>query len=348
MVIVDSSIATFLATDGIVNGAVYALMAIAIVLIFSVTRILFIAQGEFVVFGAASLYQLQNGVLPSAAWLLAVAALLATSQTIWVGWRQGHHARAVALEALRTLAIPASVLAVTIALRGQKMPTVVAILLTLAIITPLGPLLHRLVYRSLSTSSVLTLLIVSVGVHFAMTSLALALLGPEGFRIAPFAETGVNLGLVSLTGQAIVILLASALLIAILSFAFTSSFQGMALRATAVNQLGARIVGLSADRAGQVSFALAAALGALSGMLIAPTVTIFYDTGFLIGLKGFVAAVFAGLASFPGALVGALVVGLIESYASFLASAFKDAIVFAAVLPILLWRSLVHGSSEEH
>ena len=344
----DSSIAAFLTTDGIVNGAVYALMAISIVLIFSVTRILFIAQGEFVVFGAASLYQLQNGVLPSAAWLLGAAALLAAGQTLWVGVRQGRTALVVGLEVVKTLAIPALVLAVAIGLRGHKLPTIAAIVLTLAIITPLGPLVHRLVYRSLSTSSVLTLLIVSVGVHFGLTSLALALLGPEGFRIAPFADTGLTLGVVALSGQGIVILIASALLIAVLSFAFTRSFQGMALRATAVNQLGARIVGLSADRAGQISFALAAALGALSGVLIAPTVTIFYDTGFLIGLKGFVAAVFAGLASFPGALAGAMVVGLIESYASFIASAFKDAIVFSAVLPILLWRSLVHGSSEEH
>ena len=344
----DSSIAAFLTTDGIVNGAVYALMAISIVLIFSVTRILFIAQGEFVVFGAASLYQLQNGVLPSAVWLLGAAALLAAAQALWVGVRQARAAQAIGLEIFKTLAVPALVLLVAIGLRGHKLPTVAAIVLTLAIITPLGPLVHRLVYRSLSTSSVLTLLIVSVGVHFGLTSLALALLGPEGFRIEPFADTGLTLGVVTLSGQGIVILLASALLIAALSFAFTRSFQGMALRATAVNQLGARIVGLSADRAGQVSFALAAALGALSGMLIAPTVTIFYDTGFLIGLKGFVAAVFAGLASFPGALAGAMVVGLIESYASFFASAFKDAIVFSAVLPILLWRSLVHGSSEEH
>jgi branched-chain amino acid transport system permease protein len=185
-------------------------------------------------------------------------------------------------------------------------------------------------------------------VHFAMTSLALALLGPEGFRLPAFSDQGISWGPIAFTGQGVVILAASTSLIVALSFAFNKTFRGMALRATAVNQLGARIVGLSADAAGQVSFALAAGLGALSGMLIAPTVTIFYDTGFLIGLKGFVAAVFAGLASFPGALLGAFVVGLIESYASFLASAFKDAVVFGVVLPILLWRSLVHGASEEH
>ena len=73
---------------------------------------------------------------------------------------------------------------------------------------------------------------------------------------------------------------------------------------------------------------MAAFIGALSGLLIGPTTTVFYDSGFLIGLKGFVAAVFAGLASYPLALVGALGVGLLESFGSFWASAFKEVIVF--------------------
>jgi branched-chain amino acid transport system permease protein len=344
----DSTIASLLAADGLVNGAVYALMSIAIILVFSVTRILFIAQGEFFVFGAATLYQLQNGSIPSAVWLLMATTALCLLQTVALGYRESKSSSQILRESLRLIVVPSVVAVICFAVQGQKLPTALAVLLTLGIVTPLGPLLHRLVYRSLSTSSVLTLLIVSVGVHFGLTSLALALLGPEGFRTAPFSDYALSIGPVSLSGQGLVILAASAALIAVLSVAFSRSFQGMALRATAVNQLGARIVGLSADRAGQISFALAAALGALSGMLIAPTVTIFYDTGFLIGLKGFVAAVFAGLASFPGAMAGAIVVGLIESYASFLASAFKDAVVFAAVLPILLWRSMTHGAAEEH
>ena len=71
-------------------------------------------------------------------------------------------------------------------------------------------------------------------------------------------------------------------------------------------------------------------IGALSGLLIGPTTTVFYDSGFLIGLKGFVAAVIGGLSSYPGALVGALFVGVIESFGSFWASAFKEVIVFTA------------------
>ena len=87
------------------------------------------------------------------------------------------------------------------------------------------------------------------------------------------------------------------------------SLAGKALRATAVNRLGARLMGISSSSAGRLSFTMAAFIGALSGLLIGPTTTVFYDSGFLIGLKGFVAAVFAGLASYPLALVGALGVG---------------------------------------
>jgi branched-chain amino acid transport system permease protein len=99
-------------------------------------------------------------------------------------------------------------------------------------------------------------------------------------------------------------------------------------------------MGISSTTAGALSFTMAAFIGALSGLLIGPTTTVFYDSGFLIGLKGFVAAVFAGLASYPAAALGALGVGILESFGSFWASAFKEVIVFTAILPVLLWRSL--------
>jgi len=106
-------------------------------------------------------------------------------------------------------------------------------------------------------------------------------------------------------------------------------------------------MGISSSSAGRASFTMAAFIAALSGLLIGPTTTVFYDSGFLIGLKGFVAAVFAGLSSYPLALVGALGVGLLESFGSFWASAFKEVIVFAAILPVLLWRSLRDPHPED-
>ena len=88
-------------------------------------------------------------------------------------------------------------------------------------------------------------------------------------------------------------------------------------------------------------------IGALSGILIGPITTIYYDSGFLIGLKGFVAAIIGGLVSYPLAAVGALLVGLLEAFASFWASAFKEVIVFTLILPVLLLRSLAAPAVEE-
>ena len=79
----------------------------------------------------------------------------------------------------------------------------------------------------------------------------------------------------------------------------------------------------------------------MSGILIGPVTTLFYDSGFLIALKGFVGTVIAGMASFPLAVLGAIVVGVVESFSSFYASAFKEAIVFGLLIPFLLWRSAV-------
>ena len=107
-----------------------------------------------------------------------------------------------------------------------------------------------------------------------------------------------------------------------------------------MNRVGARLVGIPTALAGSLAFLLAAAIGALSGILISPITTIYYDTGLMIGLKGFVGAILGGMASYPLAALGALGVGLLESFASFWASSLKETIVFTFIIPVLLWRSL--------
>jgi branched-chain amino acid transport system permease protein len=121
---------------------------------------------------------------------------------------------------------------------------------------------------------------------------------------------------------------------------FGHTVYGKALRATAVNRVGARLVGIRTELAGALSLLIAAFIGAASGILIGPITTIYYDTGFLIGLKGFVGAILGGMASYPFAAVGAIVLGLLEAYASFWSSAFKETIVFAIIIPPLIWLSL--------
>jgi branched-chain amino acid transport system permease protein len=344
----DLSIASILALDGLTNGAVYALLALATVLVFAVTRVIFIPQGEFVAFGALTLALFQTGKVPGTVWFLLVLALAAALGDIVNGWRRHMPPRRIALRLVRTLAWPLIACAIAVWAAPRNFPLVVQALLTLALVTPFGSLIYRLAYESLADASVLVLLIVSVGVHFALVGLGLFFFGAEGFRNPSFWDSRFSAGALTLNGQTVIIFIASLALIVLLYLFFERTLTGKALRATAVNRAGARLMGISSSGAGRLAFTMAALIGALSGLLIGPTTTIFYDSGFLIGLKGFVAAVFAGLSSYPLALVGALGVGLLESFGSYWASAFKEVIVFSSILPVLLWRSLADPHGEEH
>jgi len=344
----DFSIASILAVDGITNGAIYALLALATVLLFAVTRVIFIPQGEFVAFGALTLALLQAGKVPGTVWFLLILAAAVAVADLVQGLRHGVAPKRLLVAAGKTLAYPVAISLVCLWAAPLQLPLLAQAALTLALVTPFGSLIYRIAYESLADATVLVLLIVSVGVHFALVGLGLFFFGAEGFRNPSFWDERFKLGPVNLSGQAIIIMLATLALIVALWLFFERTLQGKALRATAVNRLGARLMGISSNGAGRLSFTVAAFLGALSGLLIGPTTTVFYDSGFLIGLKGFVAAVFAGLSSYPLALVGAIGVGLLESFGSFWASAFKEVIVFAAILPVLLWRSLRDPHSEEH
>jgi branched-chain amino acid transport system permease protein len=343
----DFTIASILLLDGITNGAIYALLGLATVLVFTVTRVIFIPQGEFVAYGALTLAMLQMGQVPGTVWLLLILAGVASLMELVERWR--HHGQLVpALKvALKTLLTPLVVCAVTWWAAPQQFPLWVQALLSVAVVTTYGPLVYRVAYQSLESATPLVLLIVSVGVHFAMTGLGLLFFGAEGFRNPSFWDVRFPLGPVTLSGQTVIIFAASLALIVLLWLYFEKSLRGKALRATAVNRTGARLMGISSHASGQLTFLMAALIGALSGLLIGPTTTVFYDSGFLIGLKGFVAAVIAGLASYPGALAGALFVGVVEAFGAFWASAFKEVIVFTLVLPILLVRSLRSRHSDE-
>lgn len=343
----DLSIASILLLDGVTNGAIYGLLALATVLVFAVTRVIFIPQGEFVAYGALSLAMLQLGQVPGTVWLLLALAVLAAGLDGWAGLKQGQPLGRLLPRLALGLVFPAVVVLVSLWAAPLKLPLLLQCLLTLAIVTPLGPLVYRLAYQPLADATVLVLLIVSVGVHFALTGLGLVFFGAEGFRNPSFWDARFSAGALMLSGQTLIIFMTSIVLIVSLWLFFERTLRGKALRATAVNRLGARLMGISTAGAGRLSFALAAFIGALSGLLIGPATTMFYDSGFLIGLKGFVAAIFGGLASYPAAALGALFVGVLESFGSFWASAFKEVIVFTVILPVLLWRSFTDPHSDE-
>lgn len=340
----DLSIAAILAQDGLTNGALYALMALALVLVFSVTRVIFIPLGEFVAFGALTLAAIQAGHFPQAAALLAVLSVLAFVQEAWGLLRHPARrrtaARPLAIAAAKFLLAPALVYALAYYGASPAMPLMLQLALTLLIVVPLGPIIYRLAFQPLASASTLVLLIVSVGVHFAMLGLGLALFGAEGSRTLAFTDARFEFGALAISGQSLVVIGASLAMIAALYYYFERTLPGKALRATAVNRLGAQLVGIGTTQAGRLAFTLAAAIGALCGILVAPLTTIYYDSGFLIGLKGFVGAIIGGLGAYPIAAAGALLVGMLEAFSSFWASDFKEVIVFTMIIPVLLWRSL--------
>jgi branched-chain amino acid transport system permease protein len=347
----DFSIVAILAQDGVTNGAIYALLALALVLVFSVTRVIFIPQGEFVAFGALTLAAMQSNKFPQSATLLVGLGLLTFVVEIVANLRTAQRRRsaapAIALALAKFVLFPLAIFFLTRAIASPALPLAWQVLLTLAIVIPMGPMVYRLAFQPLAEASTLVLLIVAVGVHFALTGLGLLMFGAEGSRTTPFSDAHIQFGALAVTGQSIVIVGVSITLIIALYLYFERTLLGKALRATAVNRLGARLVGIGTTQAGRLAFVLAAAMGALCGVLIAPLTTVYYDSGFLIGLKGFVAAIIGGMSSYPAAAIGAILVGLLESYSSFWASAFKEVIVFTLIIPVLLWRSFTTVQVEE-
>ena len=342
----DLMIALLLAQDGLTNGAIYALLAVATVLVFAVTRILFVPQGDFVSYGALTLASFQVGKVPGTAWLLAVlgvvTALVEISAALRV--RRGNKLPRIVLE---RLVVPIALAGLAVWIAPRQAPLLVQVALTVALIMPIGAMTYRLAFEPLANASVLVLLIVAVAVHFVLQGLALAFFGAEGVRTPPFSEARFALGALIVSGQSLAVIGTTIVLIAALYTFFARTVFGKALRATAINRVGARIVGISPTLSGRLALTLAAGIGAMSGVLIGPIATMYYDSGFFVGLKGFVGAVAGGLVSYPLAALGAIFVGLLESYASFWSSPLKEVIVFSSLIPILLWLSLRAHAVDE-
>ncbi len=339
----DAEIIAMLGQDGVTNGAIYALLALALVLVFAVTRVIFIPQGELLAWGALTMAALEAGIFPGTVWLLVGCGVL----TLAVDAFSATGRRTLGRSALWNLAYPLAVAAILWLVPLASLPTWLRVILTLAIVVPMGPMLYRVAFQPVAEAPVLVLLIISVAVHLAMVGLGLLVFGPEGSRTTPFSEAQIELGTLVVGGHTIFVIVASLVLIVGLYLFFDRTLYGKALRATAINRNGARLMGISPALAGRLTFLLAAVIGVLSGVLVAPITTVYYDSGFLIGLKGFVAAIIGGLASYPLAAGGAILVGLLESFSSFWASAFKDVIVFTLIIPVLIWRSLTSHHVEE-
>ncbi|WP_420104467.1 branched-chain amino acid ABC transporter permease [Bosea sp. (in: a-proteobacteria)] len=340
-------IALLLTREGVASGAIYALLALGTVLVFNITRIAFVSYGDLIAYSALTLATIQANRLPGTVWLVMILSGLAIIMEGYDLYRRGRLRRPWR-SIVTYAALPLAPVAVAMLLPSYDLPMAAQIILTIALIVPLGPLLYRVVFQPMRSASVLTLLMAAAVVHFPLAGLALLFFGAEGYRTNPYISGSVTIGGIEISGESLVVFGALVMISLSLYLLFERTLWGKGLKATAVNLVGSRIVGIRVASAGTAAFSIAAALAAVSGILIGPSLTVYSDTGFLIGLKGFVGAAIGGIVSYPLATFGALLVALIESFASFYSSALKDVAVFALLIPIVMLRWLFTKTEIEH
>lgn len=324
----DATILSFLLLDGLQNGVVYGLLALSLVLVFAVTRVILVPIGELLMFAPLSLVWLLEGKLPGTLWL---------ALALGGAWALMDRGRGALLPLLGGVGL----FLLFLVAQGRPFLAHGAVVL---LVVYLGVATYRVFFQPMRGATVLSLLIMAVGLHVAYQGLGLVFFGPEQFRPAPLLSGEVMVGL---SWQGVLVLLFAALSLAGLYLFFRFSLFGKALLAAAENRLGARLSGMRPEEAGMVAFGIASLLAALSGLLLAPLINAAYYMGFMLGLKGFVAAILGGLASYPVAFLGALLVGLFESFTSFYASAYKEALVFLLLVPALFYQSLRARTVEE-
>lgn len=340
-------VALILSVDGLANGAVYLLAGLGLVLIFSVTRVVFVPFGDVAAFAALSLAAFETGRTPPTIGLVLTLAILAVLAELWGLARRRDYARMPRAVVLWGL-LPALPCLAAWAVAGRAMPAVVNIVVSIALVLPITPLIARIALQPIADASVLVLLIASLALHLLLSGLGLLFFGPEGSRTSPLATGALTLGNgFSISAQTLLMIASALVLSGLFYLMFERTATGKALRATAVNRVGARLVGIRPARTAALAYGGASLLAGLIGVLIAPVTTMYYDSGFIIGLKAFVAAIIGGLTSYPLTAVGAIAVGLVESFASFWSGALKDVMVFGVLIPVLLLRSFLVTRVEE-
>ncbi|MDT3700527.1 MAG: branched-chain amino acid ABC transporter permease [Thermincola sp.] len=238
---------------------------------------------------------------------------------------------------------------ITISLVNNNIPIIPAIILAILITMIIGMLLQWLAIRPVKSSSVVTLIIITMGASILMKGAALLIWGTTPYTLPAFTQgSPLTIGEATLNLQSLWVIGVTILVSALLFYFFEKTFLGKAVRACMINKIGARLEGISPQKMSLVCFGLSAGIGAAAGIVVAPITLATFDMGSMLGLKGFVAAVLAGLTSVPGAIAGGLVLGVMESLgAGLISSGFKDGIAFIILLLVLVLKPEgIFGPSE--
>jgi branched-chain amino acid transport system permease protein len=219
-------------------------------------------------------------------------------------------------------------------------PLPIAIVLAVAITALVGLIVEKLAIEPAGNAEVVTLIIITIGASLTLRGLVQVFLGKGNHALPPFSgETPIAVLGATLLPQSLWVIGVTLVVVATLAWFFGRTILGKAVLATAYNKLAAQLVGVNTRFILLLSFGLAAALGALGGILVAPITYTSYDAGIMMGLKGFVAATLGGLGSGVGAIAGGLLLGVVEAMtAGYISSAYKDAMPFVLILLILFFR----------
>lgn len=232
---------------------------------------------------------------------------------------------------------------------GLPMP--LAFVLSTAAVAIIGTALERGPIRLSRNRDVLTLIMITVGASIAIRGASMMLWGKSSHVFPPFGGDDPIIVLdAAILPQSLWIMALSLAALILLYLFFHRTLLGKAMRGVADNSLGAVLIGISVRRLVALSFALSGALGAMAGVLITPITSMSYDGGLMLGLKGFAAGILGGYGSTLGAVVGGLLLGVLEAFgAGLVSSAYKDAIAFFVLLTILFVRPAgLFGSVRVH
>lgn len=231
-----------------------------------------------------------------------------------------------------------ALLAVSLKTTGLPLPA--ALLISIILVAVLGGLIERLTINKARGASGLAMLIITIGISISLRGLALLIWGTDTYSLPAFSQGGpLFLGGAALNPQSIWILGLAILTLVGVGLFFKCTYWGKAVKASVHSPIGARLQGINLNTISLLAFVTAGGLGAAAGVSIAPITMVTYDMGFMLGVKGFVAAAIGGLSSIGGAVIGGILLGLLEAYSSgLISSGLKDAISIIILLGVLLLR----------
>ncbi len=221
------------------------------------------------------------------------------------------------------------------------LPAIVSIFVAVAVCTLLGIVIEGLAYKPLRGVPSLAVLITAIGVSYFLQNAAQLLWGsaPKNFKsIVTMDPLSLFDGQLTITGEVLVTIAASVLIMVALTLFTGKTRVGKAMRAVSEDRAAAQLMGINVNQTISMTFAIGSALAAIAGVLLCSTVpTLMPTTGSMPGIRAFTAAVFGGIGSIPGAMLGGILLGIIETFSkAYLSTQFSDAIVFLVLIVILL------------